>query len=90
MDSFFFFQIDFRPAVNNLTPLTPNQHSQSRASSTNSNEEALNDEMTSLYQQYKIIAEKNRERLHRLIEIESNNQIKLTELLNTQQNNSPK
>ena len=82
--------IDFRPAVNNLTPLTPNHHPQSRESSTNSNEESINDDMTNLHQQYKIITEKNRELLHRLIELESNNQIKLIESINNQQNTSAK
>jgi hypothetical protein len=44
-----------------MIPLTPNHDSQSRTPSTNSNEEIINDEMTNLHQQYKTLADKNRE-----------------------------
>ncbi|CAF4592052.1 unnamed protein product [Rotaria sp. Silwood1] len=83
---------DFIPAVSNMTPLTPNNDLLTkgfhpRSLSINSLDGKINDEVARLHEQYRDLAEKNREKLHQLIKIEGNNGIKLTELINNKQNN---
>ncbi|CAF1581908.1 unnamed protein product [Adineta steineri] len=85
---------DFKTATNNMIPSTPNNDyrcnaTHSRTVSTSSFDGSTNDETTRLYQQYRKLAEKNHDQLNQLIKIESDNEIKLTELLTTQQNSIP-
>ncbi|CAF0727583.1 unnamed protein product [Rotaria sordida] len=82
---------DFIPAVNNMTPLTPNNDLlinalHARTLSTNSLDGKTIDEVTRLHEQYRKLTEKNREQLRQLIKIESNNEIKLIELVNNERN----
>ncbi|CAF4099468.1 unnamed protein product, partial [Rotaria sp. Silwood2] len=83
---------DFIPANSTMPPLTPGTDLlvgalHSTASSSNSLDGKINDEVTRLYEQYRTLAEKNREQLHRLINIENNIGTKITELINTKRNN---
>ncbi|CAM4791329.1 unnamed protein product [Rotaria magnacalcarata] len=84
---------DFIPAVNNLAPLTSSTDlltgiSCSRTPSSSSFDGLVNDETTRLHQQYKKLAEKNREQIQQLINIESNNSIDLINLINNQKNST--
>ncbi|CAF0791592.1 unnamed protein product [Adineta ricciae] len=77
-----FIRSDFIPAAAYRVPSTPN------GDRANSVDESTNDEVTRLYQQYRKLADKNREKLYELINLERKNYTDLTGLVNSHRNSS--
>ncbi|CAF0773124.1 unnamed protein product [Adineta ricciae] len=90
-----FIRPDFLPAVSNITPITPSDSTTMSSTNTRSPlflsiNEGNNEEMARLHQLYLKLVHANREQLNKLITIESNNSIKLNEIMSNQKNdNSP-
>ncbi|CAF1521899.1 unnamed protein product [Adineta ricciae] len=90
-----FIRPDFLPAVSNITPITPGDSTTMSSTNTRSPlflsiNEGNNEEMARLHQLYLKLIHANREQLNKLITIETNNSIKLNEILSNQKNdNSP-
>ncbi|UJR22105.1 hypothetical protein I4U23_025170 [Adineta vaga] len=85
-----FIRPDFVPAISTITPMTPNDSSSMSSTNVRSPlfsgiNEGNSEEVTRLHQQYLKLVQTNRDQLNQLINIENNNNVKLTQLLSNHQ-----